>query len=593
VKIAALVAIACVASFPAWGQPVTSSPSVWLADYTPATLAAAVASGKTTLIYSGGSSTAVANHVEVARYVARRVAEELANALVLPIGSDAAAYESVSGAIRAGGFTDIVIIADEGAGPDDRTLRDLAEQLTAEWQASGVRILHVSAHEERPGQGMSLNADYLRRWASRTVAPERRKTVEDQAELLFVDSEREWLRPDMIAAEDRAVVVPALGKILLEQRVSAILNQVRSQALWQTPAPTPASPQNRLSAIPADRMTEPLRRALAEYREVRPDGLGELGGADAAGGVGNGGPNLWTVYVHLPEILGPLRALHEQVHVNPRISQKLVHFIIMIVARHWTNDIWIAHDEDGIKEGLSRKTVVALEEGRYPPNMAEDEQATYDFCIELLENQRVSDATYARAVAVLGEEGVVQTAVTVSLYSYLSLAVNMAYPESAPAGRLAPFPTVSGQERLGTIPTAQMTPAQSETEQSAIGEKLTHFAMLIVARHWTQQAIWDLHDEAATESGLKPEVLEALAAGRRPPGMTESEEAVYDFCIELLRNRSVSDATYDRMVAQFGERGVAEVTLLQGEYTMRSMFMNVARTPLESGTAPPLRPFPR
>jgi 4-carboxymuconolactone decarboxylase len=132
-----------------------------------------------------------------------------------------------------------------------------------------------------------------------------------------------------------------------------------------------------------------------------------------------------------------------------------------------------------------------------------------------------------------------------------------------------------------------------ETERSAIGEKLTHFAMLIVARHWTQQVIWDLHDEAALESGLKPEVVEALASGRRPPGMTEAEEIVYDFCIELLRNHSVSDVTYDRMVAQFGERGVAEVTLLQGEYTMMSMFMNVARTPLGPGTSPPLRRFPR
>ena len=194
---------------------------------------------------------------------------------------------------------------------------------------------------------------------------------------------------------------------------------------------------------------------------------------------------------------------------------------------------------------------------------------------------------------------------------------------------------VAAQERLGPIPTDQMTDAQKtayeefvrvrqgepfgfwwgymrvpevlipfleiqtyvheviETEQSAIGEKLTHFAMLIVARHWTQQVIWDLHDEAAISSGLKQEVVEALDSGRRPPGMTEGEEAVYDFCIELLRNHSVSDATYNRMVAQFGERGVAEVTLLQGEYTMMSMFMNVARTPLDPGTSPPLRRFPR
>jgi 4-carboxymuconolactone decarboxylase len=196
--------------------------------------------------------------------------------------------------------------------------------------------------------------------------------------------------------------------------------------------------------------------------------------------------------------------------------------------------------------------------------------------------------------------------------------------------------TGNAQQRLGPVPVNQMTEAQKEayagfvqarqgdpfgfwwgymrvpeillpfldiqtyvhevieTDQSAIGEKLTHFAMLIVARHWTQQVIWDLHDEAAMESGLKPEILEALASGRRPPEMSEDEEALYDFCIELLQNPSVSDATYDRMVARFGERGVAEATLLQGEYTIMSMFMNVARTPLLDPDTPlPLEPFPR
>ena len=131
-----------------------------------------------------------------------------------------------------------------------------------------------------------------------------------------------------------------------------------------------------------------------------------------------------------------------------------------------------------------------------------------------------------------------------------------------------------------------------ETEKGALGEKLTHFAMLIAARHWTQQVIWDLHDKNAIKSGLKPEILDALAAGRRPPNMSEDEEIVYDFCIELEQNQSVSDPTYGRMVAKFGERGVAEATLIQGEYTIMSMFMNVARTPLDPGTPPPLKPFP-
>jgi 4-carboxymuconolactone decarboxylase len=132
-----------------------------------------------------------------------------------------------------------------------------------------------------------------------------------------------------------------------------------------------------------------------------------------------------------------------------------------------------------------------------------------------------------------------------------------------------------------------------ETEKGALGEKLTHFAILIAARHWTQQVIWNLHDKNALKSGLKPEVLSALAAGRRPPNMTEDEAIVYDFCIELERNHGVSDSTYARMLSRFGERGIAEATLIQGEYTIMSMFMNVARTPLDPGTPPPLKPFPR
>jgi 4-carboxymuconolactone decarboxylase len=425
-----------------WAQ---SSPpsvaSIWVADYSPAGVRAAVSAGKNTLIYSGGSSLAVASHVEVAKYVARRVAEELADALVLPIvpdssGADERADRDITGAVAAASFTSVVVIADEGAGPTDATLETLARRLSNELKGRGIHVYFVTAHEMRPGHAMTFNADYLRRWAGRSVMPDRRKPIEDAAELLFVDPDHHWLNPDAIAAEDRAFVNPSLGRILLEERVSSILNQIRLLSPDHLRPPSSSrNPQNRLSAIPGDKMTQPLMDALAQYKAVRPDGI-----VDRNGAVGAGGPSLWSVYVHLPEILGPLRELHEQAHVNPRISQKLVHFIIMITARYWTNDIWTAHEEDSIREGLGRDTVKALAEGRHPDHMAEDEEIIYDFCTELLENKRVSDATYARAVATFGEEGVVQATVIEGLYTYMSMAVNMAYPESANHGRLAPFP---------------------------------------------------------------------------------------------------------------------------------------------------------
>ena len=442
-RLAQSVVASLIGASSAWAQSplASSSDSLWTADYSAASLRAAASAGKNTLIYSGGSSLFVSNHVEVARYVVRRVAEELGDALVLPVLPDSPqsndrAYRDIMAALAAATFTSVFVIADEGAGPQDTTLELLSERLRSDLRGKDVNVYSVNAHEMRPGQAMTFNADYLRRWAGRTVKPDRRTPIEDAAELLYVDPEHKWLRPDAIAPQDRAYVNPALGRLLLEERVTAILNRIRTLSPSHLRSPSSKkNPQNRLSAITAATMTAPLKRALAEYKEARPDGIIDLDGA-----VGAGGPSLWSVYVHLPEILGPIRELHEQAHVNPRISQKLVHFIIMITARYWANDIWTAHEEDSIREGLGRETVKALAEGRHPDHMPEDEDIVYDFCTELLENKRVSDATYARAVAKFGEEGVVQATVIEGLYTYMSMAVNMAYPESASHGRLAPFP---------------------------------------------------------------------------------------------------------------------------------------------------------
>lgn len=53
-------------------------------------------------------------------------------------------------------------------------------------------------------------------------------------------------------------------------------------------------------------------------------------------------------------------------------------------------------------------------------------------------------------------------------------------------------------------------------------------------------------------------MAQAIAEGRRPEGMVDEEEILYDFCLELQRNHSVSDATYDRAVS------VGSVPLLIG-----------------------------
>lgn len=127
---------------------------------------------------------------------------------------------------------------------------------------------------------------------------------------------------------------------------------------------------------------------------------------------------------------------------------------------------------------------------------------------------------------------------------------------------------------------------------NSIGPKLTEFVILLTARQWTQQYEYDVHRVNGAKAGIKQETIDAITQGRRPGTMTPEEEIAYDFFTELSQNHGVSDPTYARAVAKFGEQGVVDMSALVGYYTTLAMIMNVARSPLPAGKTPPLAPFP-
>jgi 4-carboxymuconolactone decarboxylase len=129
--------------------------------------------------------------------------------------------------------------------------------------------------------------------------------------------------------------------------------------------------------------------------------------------------------------------------------------------------------------------------------------------------------------------------------------------------------------------------------KSSLPPRLSEFAILLTARRWTQQYEWNAHQPLALKGGLKSEVVEAIAAGRRPDRMASDEEAVYAVIDELFRNQSVSDPTYEHAITAIGEQGLIDAIAIAGQYTMLAMVLNTARTPLPDGTKPALAPFPR
>src|ERR1700674_5718055 len=55
--------------------------------------------------------------------------------------------------------------------------------------------------------------------------------------------------------------------------------------------------------------------------------------------------------------------------------------------------------------------------------------------------------------------------------------------------------------------------------KSAIGNTLSELAILITAREWTQDYEWFVHYPIALKAGIRQEIADAIAEGRRPTAM--------------------------------------------------------------------------
>ena len=120
---------------------------------------------------------------------------------------------------------------------------------------------------------------------------------------------------------------------------------------------------------------------------------------------------------------------------------------------------------------------------------------------------------------------------------------------------------------------------------SGIGATLSELAILITARHWTQDFEWHVHAPIAEKAGIAPQIVAAIRDGRRPQGMSEDETIVYDFTTELHRNKRVSDETWARAEQRFGKPAVVDMTGISGYYTFLAMQLNAARHPIPEAAA--------
>jgi len=158
----------------------------------------------------------------------------------------------------------------------------------------------------------------------------------------------------------------------------------------------------------------------------------------AISSVGLAGP--YNPMLRSPVMADRMKRLLDYLRFNSSLPLRLNEFAILIQARLWTSQVeWYAHHPLALKAGLRAEIAADLKARKRPANMAEDEAVVYDFCMELCERRAVSDALFARARAVLGEQQLIDLVAVTGTYVTIAMLLNVAQA-GVPAGKELPFP---------------------------------------------------------------------------------------------------------------------------------------------------------
>ncbi|KAB2914852.1 MAG: carboxymuconolactone decarboxylase family protein [Hyphomicrobiaceae bacterium] len=167
----------------------------------------------------------------------------------------------------------------------------------------------------------------------------------------------------------------------------------------------------RMPPIPVDDMSPEQRRAAEEFKAGR--------------GHAVSGP--FAVMLRSPEVMLRAKAMGDYLRFRNVLPKRVSEMVILITAREWTQQYeWSYHYPMALEAGLAREIADAIAQGRRPDVMGEDEAAAYDFSVELHRTKRVSDATYARARGLFGEQGVIDLVGISGYYGFLAMVMNVA-----------------------------------------------------------------------------------------------------------------------------------------------------------------------
>lgn len=147
----------------------------------------------------------------------------------------------------------------------------------------------------------------------------------------------------------------------------------------------------------------------------------------------------FAVFLHAPAFGELAQQLGGYCRFKTGVPPRLSEFAILVTAKLWRAQYeWFAHVPQAERAGVKPETVRDLHKGRMPKAAPKDERAIYDFIHELYKTRRVSDKTFERVRALLGDSATVEFVGILGYYALISMILNV-FRMSPPQGETLPF----------------------------------------------------------------------------------------------------------------------------------------------------------
>jgi 4-carboxymuconolactone decarboxylase len=134
----------------------------------------------------------------------------------------------------------------------------------------------------------------------------------------------------------------------------------------------------------------------------------------------------FAIWLHVPELAEPCLRLQHMLNYHSRLDKRLMQIMILIMARKSSAQFaWFIHARHAHELGIDPAIIEAIRTDQQPRFERDDERLVYDLVVELDRTRTLSESSYARALAALGRETLVELVAAAGFYVMVAMSLNV------------------------------------------------------------------------------------------------------------------------------------------------------------------------